>query len=264
MIATKTPRLHANEAVVWYQRTQHLNSTDLASIDAVLSDEESARRDSFLFARDARDFAASRALLRNVLSRYGVMAPAEWRFERNDYGKPAVVAWQAGRPPLVFNTSHTHGLVACVVARGTSVGIDVERCSRSVSASDLAARLFAEPELHSLQRCGPEARQTRFIELWTLKEAYMKAVGLGLRLPLNSFAFRFEDRSRLLFVPPHCGDAWQFWLAALPEDTRLAIAVGRTQEQVPWRISFHCADPDNDSNLTLLRWSCSEGNERSR
>jgi 4'-phosphopantetheinyl transferase len=245
-----------NELAVWYRSTEHIDERSLAPLNEVLSDEERERRDRFVFPGDRRDFAAAHALLRNALSLYGTTAPGAWSFEKDRHGKPSIVSSQAGSPPLVFNLSHTRGLVACVIARGTSVGVDVERCSRLVNAREIASRFFSGPELDILLRCEPKDYASRFIELWTLKEAYIKAVGVGLGVPLDSFGFQFEDNSRLRFKSAAGdGDAWQFWLAAPSEDARVAIAAARGSRQRPWRIAFHEGQDESTSDVTLLRWS---------
>src|SRR5262245_17240681 len=161
----------------------------------VLSTEERARRDRFVFDRDRRDFVAAHALVRRLLSRAGDTRAADWRFDIDAHGKPWVVTSQAGKPPLVFNLSHTHGLVACAVARGTTLGLDVERVDRIASGPDIAGRFFAPSEIRMLDRHAPDDYTGRFIELWTLKEAYIKAVGTGLAHPLDSFAFSFDGEA---------------------------------------------------------------------
>ena len=171
------------EIAVWYRRTESLSDSDLQAIDAVLSDEERLRRDRFVFERDRRDFAAAHALLRTVLSTYEATPPGEWRFERDRHGKPFVSAPQAGTPPLAFNLSHTRGCVCCAIARAARVGVDVERLGRVTDASEIAERYFAAEERRMLKACGADESQARFVELWTLKESYIKAIGLGLGIP---------------------------------------------------------------------------------
>ena len=248
-------RRECSDVALWYCHTGSLGDADLTSWGALLSDGERARRDRFLFAEDKRDFIASHALLRRALSQYGGVAPAEWRFEANGFGKPAVVAEQAGEPPLAFNLSHTRGLVACAITRGASVGIDVERCERSVAGSEIASRYFAASEIRQLQMCPPDQYPTRFLELWVLKESYIKAVGSGLSLGLHSFSFEFQGDSDLRFTPHDAGRGWQFWLMALPE-SRLAVAVRPQSPRCALRLAFHDAGVTSQfRHPTLVRWS---------
>jgi 4'-phosphopantetheinyl transferase len=238
---------------LWYCNTNSISDADLASWNALLSDEERARCDRFVFAKEKRDFIAAHALLRRALSQCGDIGPAEWRFETDGFGKPAVVAEQAGDPPLAFNLSHTTGFVACAIIRGASVGIDVERCERGVAVSEIASRYFAASEIRHLQACPPDQYSTRFIEFWVLKEAYIKAVGSGLSLNLRSFSFEFQGDSDLRFTPHDAASGWQFWLMALP-DLRLAIAV-RPRLPCVLRLGWHNAGLMNQFHPILVRCS---------
>ncbi len=216
-----------------YRVTGRLGDDGAAEAVRWLSADERARHDRFVFARDRRDFAAAHALLRRTLSAHGPHAPHEWRFDTGEHGKPALPPSLAGDPPLVFNLSHTHGLVACVVSRGGDAGIDVETIDRVVSTRAIARRYFSPPELAALEACDPSRQQSRFIELWTLKESYLKAVGTGLTHPLNTFAFHFDPDGAIAFEPPDGVDAigWQFELQAPSPRHRLAVAL-RTDNAV--------------------------------
>lgn len=248
--------LASDEVAVCYQLTEGLDASTLGAMAGVLSAEERARRDRFVFDRDRRDFVAAHALVRRMLSRYGATSPEDWRFDTDAHGKPSVVTTQAGTPPLVFNLSHTHGLVACALTRGTSLGIDVERVDRLVSGPEIAARYFATAEIQMLDAHDPEDYADRFIELWTLKEAYIKAVGTGLAHPLDSFAFAFEGTSGLQFAaPPGIATSdWQFLLAAPTANTRLAIAVSGSADR-PWRVTMQRSGPDAGAAVRPLRSS---------
>ncbi len=258
--SVRNPGREYCDVALWYCNTDSIGDADLASWDALLSDEERARRDRFAFAEDKRDFIAAHALLRRALSRYGEIGPSEWRFDTNRFGKPSVVAEQAGEPPLAFNLSHTRGFVACAIMRGASVGIDVERCERGTAGSEIASRYFAASEIRHLQACLPDQYPTRFIEFWVLKESYIKAVGSGLSLNLHSFSFDFQGESGLRFIPHDAESGWQFFLMALP-DLRLAIAVrprarARVSLRCALRLAFHDAGVANQLRPpTLLRRS---------
>jgi 4'-phosphopantetheinyl transferase len=248
--------LAADEVVVCYQVTEGLDPSALEAMAGVLSAEERARRDRFVFDRDRRDFAAAHTLLRRMLSRYGLTRPEDWRFDTDAHGKPSVVASQAGSPPLVFNLSHTHGLVACAVARGTSLGVDVERVDRVTSGPEIARRFFTDSEVRILDACMPDDYASRFIELWTLKEAYIKAVGTGLAHPLDSFAFSFAGTSGLQFASPPgvAASDWQFVLAVPTPNHRLALAMSGSASR-PWRIAIERAGGNRDAPVRAVRWS---------
>jgi 4'-phosphopantetheinyl transferase len=152
---------------------------------ALLSADEQTRWQRFARAADRQRFLLSRALLRTVLGDYLSLEPRELRFVSDEWGKPHLSA----EPSLHFNLSHTQGMVALAVSRRAPVGVDVENMERVVDAEALTARYFAPEELFALQTLPPNARRAHFLRLWTLKEAYVKALGLGLRIPLDSFAF---------------------------------------------------------------------------
>jgi 4'-phosphopantetheinyl transferase len=211
---------------------------DLAAANRLLDPGERARRDRLVNARDRRDYTMAHALVRTALSASAGCAPGDWRFVATEHGKPAIVAAQAGSPPLAFNLSHTHGLVACAVGRVT-LGIDVERHTRVERAPMLAERYFAGPEIAALQACATDEYAVRFIELWTLKESYIKGVGLGLSLPLHSFAFAFAGDTGLCFHHAAAVTPWHFWLAALGTDARLALAVSGDPPPGGWQVTFH-------------------------
>ena len=184
---------------------------------------------------DRRTFAITRALVRRSLSRYGPTAPADWRFVTNQHQCPFVDPAQAGTPPLQFNLSHTSGLVALAVTRGHRVGVDVERVSRVVDLA-VADRHFAPTEVRDLRRLPAEDQPVAFFEYWTLKEAYIKARGMGLALPLGAFAFTVQPplAPAIVFVPgfDDLPGRWQFWQAWPTPHHRLSLAIEREGHDV--------------------------------
>ena len=210
---------------VYYRTTTHLTDADVATASGDLSAGERARAARFMFPRDRRDYIAAHALLRNVLSQHGGQQPGAWEFATDHRGKPYVIPSAAGPTPA-FNLSHATGLVACAVTAEAQVGLDVERIDRGADLLALANRFFAPAERYALAACPQAERQVRFIELWTLKEAFLKACGEGLARPLDSFCFGFEPRGTLRFDGDGESAAkWQFWLFAPGNGHRLALAV---------------------------------------
>lgn len=191
---------------------------------AQLSPDERARAGRFLAGRDRASFAAAHALARGMIAAAAGVAPEALTFTTGPYGKPAI-AGPASASSLSFNLAHTRGLVACAVCRGGDVGVDVEAVRDDVQPADLARRFFAASECRVLDDTPAPDRPARFTDLWALKEAYIKAVGLGLSHPLESFAFDFRESGRLSFAPPP-GDtaARVFALFAPAPRLRLAVA----------------------------------------
>ncbi len=140
----------------------------------------------------------ARALQRAVLSRYVPrIAPRDWRFVRGESGRPSLA------PPfdaegLNFNLAHTPGLVVMAVGRVAHIGIDVEALDKRVPMP-VARRYFSEREVAALDALAPEDQPRRFLRLWTLKEAYLKAVGEGLAGGLDSMTFTLDDDADIGF-----------------------------------------------------------------
>ncbi len=164
----------------------------IESARAILDAGEIARSERFHFPAHRRLFLASHLLLRTTLSRYADIPPGAWRFTANDHGKPRV-AREAGRPAPSFNIAHTAGVAVAAVTNGREVGVDVENRDRRVQARRLADRFFAPAEAAELGKLPPAELPDRFFLHWTLKEAYIKALGRGFAQPLDSFTFRLTE-----------------------------------------------------------------------
>lgn len=166
---------------------------------AELSASERARYGRFRRDDDRHRYLLAHALLRRALSGYCPRSPAAWRFAVNTYGKPVL----EGAGPR-FNLSHAEGLVACALSGGIRLGVDVEREDRPVEVESLAGRWLAPEERRWLAGLPAEARGPGFLRLWTLKEAYLKALGRGLSASLSGFALALEadGQVRLLRQDP--------------------------------------------------------------
>jgi 4'-phosphopantetheinyl transferase len=225
--------LPENAVHVWYARLPktlaelEVHPGRAASYRALLASEEHARLDRFVQQKDRCQYLLGKVLVRTTLSRYLPCAPEQWAFATNRFGKP-VLANSPEQPAPRFNLAHTEGLAACVVARDFDVGIDVENLGRSTNL-DIARRYFAPAEVAYLEE-RPESEQHRvFFVFWTLKEAYVKARGMGLSLPLEQFAFDISDQTpSIAFDPTMREDPthWQFFLPTIGlPDHQAAVAV---------------------------------------
>ena len=220
----------AGDPEAWAQREAYL---------ALMSADERERMARLVFDRDRRSFLLTRALVRTMLSRYAAVPPAGWTFIANVHGRPEILDRPRGVPDLRFNLSHTDGLIACAVTIGREVGVDVEHIQRRLT-HDVAGRFFAPREVRDLKAL-PESEQPRaFFDYWTLKEAYIKARGFGLALPLADFAFTLAPPSppRIAFEPSLDDDpeTWQFAQDWPTPHHRLALAVRREGADLPVRI----------------------------
>ena len=196
----------------------------------LLLPDEWRRAGRFAVDADRVRFIATRALVRTMLSTHSGVAPGAIQLRAAEpQGRPEVDApaeaaiWQ-------FNATHTDGLVACVVAREVTVGIDAEVLRPNYDHARVARRFFAESEQMLLEARAPEERAHAFLDIWTLKESYLKARGAGLSLPLGQFAFDIRnDPPTVEFAPQMKDDAaaWQFHLSAPTDRHRLAVAIRR-------------------------------------
>ena len=221
---------------------QTANADALAKLDAyrtLLTPDEHERMARFVFDRDRRAFLLTRALVRTTLSRYAPVKPADWRFVANVHGRPEILDRPSGVPDLRFNISHTDGLIACAVAIGREVGVDVEHVGRHL-LHDVAGRHFAPAEVTDLRRLPQEEQHRVFFDYWTLKEAYIKARGFGLALPLGDFAFKLNPphSPQIAFEPSLDDDpaTWQFLQGWPTPQHRLGLAVRRDGHDLPVRM----------------------------
>jgi len=151
-----------------------------------LSEDEHARAGRFLFESDQRRFAVARGTLRAILGRYLGVPSGDLTFAYSSHGKPALPRGAAGSD-LRFNVSHAGGLALVAVALGREVGIDIERVREDFATEEIAARVFSPAELATMRVLPAAARCAAFFNCWTRKEAYVKARGEGLSLPLRRF-----------------------------------------------------------------------------
>jgi 4'-phosphopantetheinyl transferase len=148
-----------------------------------LTEEERSRAGRFIFPRDRDHFAVARGTLRELLGAYLQTSPASLRFQTGLYGKPSLV----DHPHVRFNLSHSYGLALYVFANNRDLGIDVEKIRPEFATEGIAERYFSLAERHELRALPEEMRTEAFFLCWTRKEAYVKAHGDGLQMPLDSF-----------------------------------------------------------------------------
>jgi 4'-phosphopantetheinyl transferase len=217
----------------------------LARYESLLDAAERARLARFRFPRDARAFLIAHALVRDVLSRFCEILPGEWRFKTNGNGRPEI-AGPAATAGLRFSLSHCRGLIACLVAENVEPGVDVEEIRQADDLLELAERFFSPSELVSLRHCSGERMAERFFALWTLKESYIKARGMGVSLPLDKFSFRLCRNQIGVRFDPEIRDRatdWAFSLLRAPADHFVAVALGCREGQPQRRLCFHQCVP---------------------
>lgn len=168
---------------VW-QSALDVPAARLDALHTHLTPDEVARAERYRFVAPGRRFVAARGLLREILGAYLDVAPAELRFQQNAWGKPLLAQ---PRDALQFNLAHTDDLLLVAVTADRAVGIDVERVRPVQNLDGLVARTFSPTERAAFHALPRSQRLEAFFATWTRKEAYMKARGLGFRLPLGAF-----------------------------------------------------------------------------
>ena len=204
----------------------------LANYRGLLTADERARVDRFVYPDDRHVRLVARASLRLLLAEFtGIPAP-DFRFRYNDYGKPFL------QDPLEqarvhFNVSHTKDLIAIYISAKHEVGVDVESIRPMSDLYAVAERFFSPPEVADLRTLEGEAAAERFFQYWTLKESYIKARGMGLSLPLDQFWFDLcGDKPSIRFLPGIVDDPkrWCFSLERLASGHHVATASCSAEE----------------------------------
>ena len=175
---------------------------------AILNEREQAHWQRFKFDTHRRESVTTHALVRTALSHHRPVAPQAWRFRTNPHGKPAVDP-DCG---LRFNASNSVGLVVCLIAEAAEVGVDVEPANRAGAMLGVATEVFSAAERAQLAGLEDQKKLGRALSLWTLKEAYIKARGMGLALPLDKFSFLFAGPDAIRFeIDPSLNDDPEHW-----------------------------------------------------
>jgi 4'-phosphopantetheinyl transferase len=227
MIAPAPPGARPGDDVqVWHARITDFVS-DRARITRALdwlAPDERARHDRFRGDADRAMFLVGRVMARTLVGRGLGLTPTAWTWREGPRGRPEV---GEAASAISFNLAHSGGIVACALRRGGGVGIDVEDRNRRALDARLVERYCAPDEIADIQGRGPEGWRDQFLKYWTLKEAYLKARGLGIAVPLADLSFRLEPGPvRLTCLNSLAGEStdWTFALDELPDRVFLAVA----------------------------------------
>jgi 4'-phosphopantetheinyl transferase len=180
------PTLTANAVHVW-RVSLDVDRETREQYARLLSADERERAARFLLERDRNSFVAAHGMLRGLLAGYLQCTAEGIRFSYGAYGKPAV-SHPRSPDPLTFNLSHSHGLAVVAIVRAREIGVDVEKIRPEFASEEVAERYFSSAETDELRRLPVERRAEGFFRCWTRKEAYVKALGEGLRIPLDKFS----------------------------------------------------------------------------
>lgn len=191
----------------------------LAALAATLPREEEQASRRFLHSGARRAHVTGRAVLRRLLSLYSGRPPQDIAFATDPHGKPAA----AGE--LAFNLSHSGELALVAFALHCALGVDVEAVRHSDDWLPIARRFFAPAEAAALARLAAAEREAAFFRCWTRKEAYVKALGLGLAAPLADFEVTFApgEPARFKRLPAGAG-GWSLHDLAVQDGYAAALA----------------------------------------
>jgi 4'-phosphopantetheinyl transferase len=162
------------------------SAAEFEQLKSNLSEHDKARAHRFVFERDRDAFTCARGILRELLGRYLGCRPYTIEFEYGDYGKPILAGRHTG-DPIQFNLSHSRGVAIYGFAVNRKIGVDVELVRQEPRRDEIAERYFSRRETEELRHSSEDQRTEMFFLCWTRKEAYVKATGLGMKIPLQSF-----------------------------------------------------------------------------
>jgi 4'-phosphopantetheinyl transferase len=215
--------LPKGELHLW-KRSLDSSTPAIEACFALLSPEEREKAQRYRVERPRSDYILTRGTLRSLLAGY-LRRPQDFSFQYTTYGKPFL----ADHADLHFNVSHSEGLALLAFVRGREIGVDVERVRAQSDVLKLAERFFSARERHDLRSLSGDELHAAFFRCWTRKEAYIKAKGDGLSLPLHEFDVSIapNQTQALLATRPDGSEAkrWGISDVAVPSGYAAAVAV---------------------------------------
>jgi 4'-phosphopantetheinyl transferase len=227
-----------NQVDIW--RIQISGQDGVEHCRQLLSPDEARRADAFYFEKHRRRFIAARAAMRRILGLCTGIAPDTLAFSYGEKGKPELAEEMRGSV-ILFNLSHSEDMAVLAVTRGLTVGIDIEWIKPEFATEEIAGHFFAAGEVRRLQALPVAERSDAFFACWTRKEAYIKALGDGLSVPLDSFEVAFGPGvpAALLqvVVDPDEAGRWSMYDIEVAQGYRAALVVkgkGRRLRHRQW------------------------------
>ena len=233
-IPAEKPVLGPGEVHIWRIR---LNVPPEVTVDVrgLLDEAERKKAGKFRRLADRRRYIAAHARVRQILGLYAGCEPEEIGFRFNEFGKPSLSNNGQARD-IRFNLAHSGELGVICVSRGREVGVDVELIRPEFAGLDVARKFFSPRELEQLEAMPAAIQTAAFFRCWTFKEAFIKAKGRGLSIPLDSFDVALAPHvgSALVSSRDDPGDVhrWHVRELSVQEGYAAAVAV----EGYPWTL----------------------------
>ena len=228
--------LEDNDVHIW-KVDLNVPGSHIQKLQEVLSADEIKRARRFYFQKDRNAFTVARGALRNILSWYLNFQPDELVFEYNSYGKPSLVT-RFNTKNLQFNLSHSHQLALVAVIWNHEVGVDVEWMREDLADLQIAGRFFSQAEVVELRTVPVAKQKTAFFNCWTRKEAFIKAKGKGLSIPLDQFDVSLKPgvpaallRTRFLLNE---ASHWAIYDVSPEPGYRAALAIPTKQKHIKY------------------------------
>lgn len=230
--------LGADEVHLWQATLDDHSPADLSSL---LSEDEAERARRFHFEKDRNHYTVARGLLRRVLAAYLDSDPVDLQFAYADKGKPFLAGNHRGA--LNFNLAHSQGMAIYAFSQGRELGVDLERLREDFGGEKIAARFFSANEINELRKVPENLKTRAFFNCWTRKEAYIKARGEGLSMPLDEFDVSLAPGEPAAFLGNHkdAGEIlrWSMQSLSVAEGYVAALVV----EGHDWQLQSFSLDP---------------------
>jgi 4'-phosphopantetheinyl transferase len=231
------------------ERDVHVWSTNLdrdpAQIDLLrqfLSTSERQRAAKFINPIHGDRWIVARGYLRQILSQYLDLTPAEIAFTYSQYGKPALakpLRTRIENSQLEFNLSHSGDRAVYGISARDPIGIDIEYI-HPLPAADLVDRFFSPAEQALFHSLPLDLQQAAFFHAWVQKEAYLKACGTGLNTPLAQIEVSIDPRTPAAIISAPVGKTWQIQKLDICPEYASAIVIGGDSRSV--REASACAE----------------------
>lgn len=264
MINNQTLTLNKNDIHIWVSSfEQEKTMLPISEYENILNYEELKRYKSFINKNSQTQYLISRALLYSTLSKYTAIPPDDIVLSYNKYGKPYLNEIMNAQD-LKFNLSHSNGIAVCALTAKREIGIDIEKIRFIKNIKSIIKKFFTADEVKIFTAFPEKFYDERFVEYWTLKEAYLKALGYGLYMPLNSISLDYESEKVINYSYTSTNSAnnpsyqHKFFLFDVPPLYKLSVCVNHNQPEQCFNITIrHTAPFMNSAEITypLIRQS---------